>query len=84
MTSAASQSLPNFSDRRFETSGTHFAFNMHAMLTTAKSPDTGTIPFSHVSTAIKRKRQTEHQDHLHAVSDTVAWAYAVSKTLAST
>ena len=60
-----------FSDRRFETSGTHFAFNMHAMLTTAKSPDTETIPFQPRFHCHQKKRQTEHQDHLHAVSDAV-------------
>ena len=57
---------------------------MHAMLTTAKSPDTGTIPFSHVSTAIKRNDRPSTRITFMLFRTQWAWAYAVSKTLAST
>ena len=51
MTSAASQSLPNFSESRLATNVVHFILSKHAMLTTASRPDTGTMPSSQPSAA---------------------------------
>ena len=34
------------------------------MLITASSPDTDTMPLSHVSTAIQQERQAENQNNL--------------------
>ena len=54
-TSAASQSLPNFSESRPETKGMLPSLRVQAMPTTARSPDTGTTGFAQLSTASSRK-----------------------------
>ena len=42
ITSAANHSLPNFSDKRDDTAGTHLNLRVHAIATTARSPETPT------------------------------------------
>jgi hypothetical protein len=54
ITSAAIHSFPNFSERRFDTPGTHLIRITAAMLTTASRPETDIFPFNHVSTDIKK------------------------------
>ena len=51
MTSAASQSLPNFSDNLLDTKVVLLAFRTQAILTTASRPETETLPSSHPSMA---------------------------------
>ena len=52
--SAAIHSLPNLADRRLVTFSELLILRTHAMLITASSPDTDTMPLSQVSTAISR------------------------------
>ena len=57
ITSAANHSLPNFSDKRADTAGTHLNLRVHAIATTARSPETDTLPSSQPSIAIRRKEK---------------------------
>lgn len=54
ITSAASQSFPNFPEIRSAARSPLFFLKAHAMLTTASSPDTAIHCFSHASAATRR------------------------------
>ena len=75
--------MPNFSDRRADTSGTHLNFSVHAIATTARSPETDTFPSSHPSIAIRRKEKPSTIITFMLFLTVCLRAYAVSKNIYS-
>ena len=71
--------MPNFSDRRADTSGTHLNLSVHAIATTARSPETDTFPSSHPSIAIRRKEKPSTIITLMLFLTVCLRAYDVSK-----
>ena len=83
ITSAANHSLPNFSDRRADTAGTHLNLRVHAIATTASSPETDTFPSSQPSIAIRRKEKPSTIITFMLFLTVCLRAYAVSKNIYS-
>lgn len=57
MSSVASHSFPNFSERRWATKGVLLSLRMAARVTMARSPERGSVFLRRASTAMRRKER---------------------------